>query len=49
MKKAVGWVLILMIVLLVGTHPGTLAGLTQQAVGVLHRAGDELSSFAGKL
>lgn len=49
MSKALGWVLIITLILLAGTHPGALAGLTQQALGLLHQAGNELSSFAAKL
>lgn len=49
MSKAVGWVLIIALVLLLGTHPSTLAGLFDGALNVLHKAGDELSAFASKL
>lgn len=49
MSKAVGWILILALVILLGTHPSSLAGLVHGALTVLHRAGDELSAFASKL
>jgi hypothetical protein len=49
MSKAVGWAVIVGIVLLLGTHPGSLAGLLHQFFMVLQRAGDELSSFVNSL
>lgn len=49
MSKAVGWVVILSLVLILGTHPGSAAGLIHATFGVLQRAGDELSSFVNKL
>jgi hypothetical protein len=49
MSKAVGWAVVVGIVLLLGTHPGSLAGLLQHFFAVLQRAGDELSSFVNSL
>lgn len=49
MSKAVGWVVILSLVLILGTHPGSAAGLVQHAWTVLQRAGQELSSFVNDL
>jgi hypothetical protein len=49
MSKAVGWALVVALVLLLGTHPGTLADLLHHFLAVLQRAGDELSSFVNML
>jgi hypothetical protein len=49
MSKAVGWALIVALILLLGTHPGTLDGLLNHFLSVLQRAGDELSSFVNML
>jgi hypothetical protein len=49
MSKAVGWTLIIALVLIIGTHPGVFAGLVHHCFGILQRAGDELSSFVSKL
>jgi hypothetical protein len=49
MSRAVGWALTLALVLLLGTHPGSVADLLQHALAVLQRAGAELASFVNKL
>ena len=49
MSRAMGWVAIVAIVVLLGTHPGSLAGLLHHFVLILHRAGDELSAFVNRL
>jgi hypothetical protein len=49
MNKAVGWTLIVALVVLIGTHPGTLAELGHDFLGVLGRAGNELASFVSRL
>jgi hypothetical protein len=49
MSKAVGWALILSLVVLLGTHPGTIALLVHDTMRLLHGAGDELSSFVNQL
>jgi hypothetical protein len=45
MGRALGWTLIVLLVVLIGTHPGTAAILAQDFLRVLHAAGDELSAF----
>ena len=49
MSRGVGWTLLVLLVVLLGTHPDTVLGLGQNFLGVLHRAGDELSAFVNKL
>jgi hypothetical protein len=49
MSKAIGWTLIVALVLLIGSHPGTLVDLLNHFFSVLQRAGDELSSFVNML
>jgi hypothetical protein len=49
MSKAVGWALIVSLVLLLGAHPGTLVDLLHHFLSLLQRAGDELSSFVNML
>jgi hypothetical protein len=49
MNRAVGWALIVAFVLLLGTHPGSLAALGHDFLTVLGRAGNELSSFVSRL
>jgi hypothetical protein len=49
MSKAIGWALIVSLVLLLGAHPGTLVDLLHHFFAVLQRAGDELSSFVNML
>jgi hypothetical protein len=49
MGRAVGWTLIVLLIVLIGTHPGTAIGLVQNFLGVLHHAGDELSTFVNQL
>jgi hypothetical protein len=49
MSRAIGWALIVAFVLLLGTHPGSLASLWDQFLTVLQRAGNELSSFVNDL
>lgn len=49
MGRAIGWTLIVLLIVLIGTHPDTAIGLGQNFLGVLHRAGDELSAFVNKL
>lgn len=49
MSRAVGWTLVILLVVLLGTHPSALAGLVHGALAMLQRAGDELSTFVGKL
>jgi hypothetical protein len=49
MKKLLGWVVVIALVLLVGTHPGSAAGLLHMILAVLRSAGNELGTFVSKL
>ncbi|HXW86648.1 MAG TPA: hypothetical protein VEJ42_00165 [Streptosporangiaceae bacterium] len=49
MSKAVGWTLIVLLVVLLGTHPSTVVGLLDHFLAILDRAGEELSSFLSSL
>jgi hypothetical protein len=49
MSRAIGWTLVILLVVLIGTHPDTVLGLTHNFLTVLHRAGDQLSAFVSKL
>ncbi len=49
MNKAVGRAVVVGVVLLLGTHPGSLAGLLHHFLALLQRAGAELSSFVNSL
>jgi hypothetical protein len=49
MGRAVGWFVIVFIIVLAATHPDSLVGLINVTLGVIHRAGDELSAFVNRL
>jgi hypothetical protein len=49
MGRALGWTLIVLLIVLIGSHPGTAIGLVQDLLKVLHAAGDELSAFINGL
>jgi len=49
MSRALGWTLIVLLVVLIGTHPETINGLAHHLLHILHRAGDELSAFVSQL
>lgn len=49
MSRALGWTIIICLVVLMGTHPGSLVGLLHHFLGVAQRAGSELSTFVSKL
>jgi len=49
MSRAIGWTLVVLLVVLMGTHPDTVLGLVHNFLSVLHTAGDELSAFVNKL
>lgn len=49
MSRAVGWFVIVFIVVLMATHPSSLVGLMHVTLGVIQRAGDELSAFVNRL
>lgn len=49
MGRAIGWVVIVALVLVLGTHPGVMAGFVHHLLAVLRGAGNELSSFINSL
>jgi len=49
MGRAVGWTLLILLVVLIGTHPDTAVGLAHHFLAVLQRAGTELSTFVSDL
>jgi hypothetical protein len=49
MSRAIGMTLVLALVVLLGTHPGSVANLVHEFLGVLQRAGNELSAFVNRL
>ena len=49
MGRALGWTLIVLLVVLIGSHPGTAVALVQDFLRVLHAAGNELSAFINGL
>jgi len=49
MGRAIGWVIVVGLVLVLGTHPDTMVGLVQHLLAVLRGAGNELSSFLSSL
>jgi hypothetical protein len=49
MSRAVGWFVIFFIVVLMATHPDSLVHLIDDTLGVLQRAGNELSAFVSRL
>lgn len=49
MSRAVGLTLILALVVLLGTHPGSVVELVHGTLNVLQRAGNELSAFINRL
>lgn len=49
MSRAVGWFVLLFIVVLMATHPSSLVGLIHHLLGVIQKAGDELSAFVNNL
>ena len=49
MGRAIGWAVVVGLVLVLGTHPGVMAGLLLHLVAVLRGAGNELSSFVNSL
>jgi len=48
MGRAVGWTVILGLVLVLGTHPGIMANLLHDLLTVLRGAGNELSAFVSR-
>lgn len=49
MGRAIGWAVLVGLVLVLGTHPGVMAGLVLHLLAVLRGAGNELSSFVNSL
>jgi hypothetical protein len=49
MGRAIGWTLVVLLVVLIGTHPDTVIGFAHDVLRVLHAAGDELSAFINAL
>jgi hypothetical protein len=49
MGRAVGWTLLILLVVLIGTNPGTAIGLAHDFLTALQRAGNELSAFVSQL
>jgi hypothetical protein len=49
MGRAIGWTVIVGLVLILGTHPGIMAGLVHHLIEVLRGAGNELSRFVSSL
>ena len=49
MGRAVGWTLLVLLVVLIGTHPDTAVGLAQHFLAILQRAGSELATFVSDL
>jgi hypothetical protein len=49
MGRAIGWVIIVALVLVLGTHPGVMAGFVHHVLAVLRGAGNELASFIDSL
>jgi len=49
MGRAIGWAVLVGLVLVLGTHPGVMAGLLLHLLAILRGAGNELSSFVNSL
>ncbi|HTA10046.1 MAG TPA: hypothetical protein VK836_16125 [Streptosporangiaceae bacterium] len=49
MGRAIGWVVVVGLVLVLGTHPGVMAGFVHHLLAILRGAGDELASFVSRL
>lgn len=49
MGKAIGYTVLLGLVLVLGTHPGIMAGMFREILAVLHGAGNQLASFINSL
>jgi len=49
MGKAIGYTVLLGLVLVLGTHPAIMAGLFHELLAVLHGAGNQLASFINSL
>jgi hypothetical protein len=49
MGRAVGWVVLVGLIVIVGTHPGVMAGLIHHLLDLLKGAGNELAAFISSL
>jgi hypothetical protein len=49
MGKALGFLVVLGLILVLGTHPGVMAGLFRMLFEILKGAGNELSAFVTSL
>ena len=49
MARAIGWVVIVGLLLVLGTHPAIMAGFVHHVLAVFRGAGNELSSFLSRL
>lgn len=49
MGRAVGWTLLILLVVIIGTNPGTAVGLAHHFLAVLQHAGSEISAFVNDL
>jgi len=49
MGRALAWTLMVLLIVLIGSHPGTAVGLVHDFLTALHAAGDELSAFINGL
>jgi hypothetical protein len=49
MSRAVGWFVVFFLVVLLATHPDSLVNLINDTLGVIQRAGNELSAFVSRL
>jgi hypothetical protein len=49
MGRAVGWVVLVALIVVVGTHPSVMAGLIHHLLDLLKGAGDELAAFITSL
>jgi hypothetical protein len=49
MGRAVGWVVIVGLIVILGTHPSVMAGLIHHLLDLLKGAGNELAAFINSL
>jgi hypothetical protein len=49
MGRAVGYVVLVSLIVVIGTHPSVMAGLIHHVLNLLKGAGDELAAFINSL
>jgi hypothetical protein len=49
MGRALGWVVIVSLIVILGTHPSVMAGLIHHLLDLLKGAGNELAAFINSL